>query len=191
VVRALAAKMGRREAVDGWSPPVRAPRHAPSLAGVPADETVGQAQVAARRRVAAPVTLMVLLVAAVVSAASLLRHAENIAGINLFFAEAAAGYRILAGLYGALAGVALVGGVVVLVGRPRLGRGLLLVVLVLSVPGQALILWATVVDHAEVLDGSGRIIGQPSVALAVTQLVAVALAALATSAAAVAVSRRR
>jgi hypothetical protein len=183
--------MGRREAANGWSPPVRAPRQPPSLARMPVDETVGQAQVAARRPAAALVTLVVLLAAAVVSAATLFWHAENISDINPFFAEAAAGERILAGLYGALAGIALAGGVVVLVGRPRLGTLLLLAALALTAPGQALILCATVVDHANVLDGSGRIIGDPSVALAATQLTAIAVAALATGAAVVALIRRR
>jgi hypothetical protein len=151
---------------------------------MPADETVGQAQVAAL------VTLVVLLVAAVVSAACWVWYAEYLFDINLFFAETAVVVRILAVLYAALAGIALLGGAVV-VERPRLATRLLLALLALSVPGQALILFGVVVDYEDVLDGSGRVIGEPSVAVAVVQLTAVAVAVLATGAALVALIRRR
>jgi hypothetical protein len=158
---------------------------------MPVDETVGQTQVAARRPTAALAALVVLLVAAVVSAASWVRYAEYLSDINPFFAEVAAVVQILAVLYGVLAGIALLGGAVVVVGRPRFGTWLVVAVLALSVPGQALTLYGVVVDYADVLDGSGRAIGEPSVALAVVQLTTVAAAALATSAALVALIRRR
>jgi hypothetical protein len=92
-------------------------------------------------------------------------------------------------LYGVLAGVALLGGVLVAV-SPRFGTPLL-VVLTLSVPGQALILYAVVDECVEVLDGGVRVIGDRSVALAAVQLTAVVAVALATGAALVALIRRR
>jgi hypothetical protein len=154
------------------------------------DQTAGQARVAARRPAAALVALAVLLVAAIASAASWARYTDDIADINPFFAELAVVTRIVAVLYGVLAGLALVGVVVLLVGRPRLGPRLLMVALALTVPGQALILYGVVADNADVLDGSGRIIGEPSVALATVQLVSAAAALLATGAALVILIRR-
>jgi hypothetical protein len=140
---------------------------------------------------AALVMLVVLLVAAVVSAATWLRYAEDISDINPFFAEVAAGVRIIAVLYCALAGIALLGVVVLVVGRPRLGTRLLLAILTLTVPGQSLILYGEVFDNADVLDEGPSMIGEPTVAMVALQLAAVATTALATVAALMALTRRR
>jgi hypothetical protein len=155
---------------------------------MPVDETVGPTRVAARRPTVALETLAVLLAAATVSAVSWLWYAEYLSETMPDIVIVA---QILAVLYGVLAGVAFLGGAVLVVERPRLGGWLVVAMLALSVPGQALILYAMVVDYADILAGSGRIIGEPIVALATVQLTTAAVAALATSAALVAFIRRR
>jgi hypothetical protein len=161
---------------------------------MPVDESVGQSVgrsgVAARRPVAVLVTLAALLVATVVSAATWVRYGEHLSELGAGFADVAFLAQILTVLYGALAGVVLLGGVLV-AARLRLGTPLLLVVLILSVPVQALILFVVIVDCAEVLDGGVRVVGDRSVALAAVQLTAAVAAALATGAALVALIRRR
>jgi hypothetical protein len=155
---------------------------------MPVDETVGQTPVAARRTTVALAALVVLLVAAVVSAVSWVWYAEY---LSETMADIVIVAQVLAVLYGVLAGAAFLGGAILVVGRPRLGAWLLLAVLALTVPGQALILFGVVHDYGDVLDGSGRVVGDPSVTLAVVLLTTVAVAALATSTAVVALIRRR